>query len=169
MGVLRIPFGLVPLAVLALLCALGALTALGGPEDPCTRREAEPNWAISLATPCEYTLPCFPAIAVCGDARIGDQDLWRIPMDFHTAMLCEGETRLSVNTIGGEPVSLLLLNATKWKGKKSYELVGFWYDEHGQVSTDFIGVTYFHNGFDHLIAMVEVYSQTPAGYQLSYE
>ena len=152
-----------------LILLVGVLALALWENQRCDQRETEPNWAIALATPCDYTLPCFPATTVCGEARIGDQEIWRIPMDFHTTMLCEGETRLSVNTLAGQPASLLLLNASNWNGKKNYELVGFWYDENGRVSTDFIGVTYHHVGFDHLIAMVEVYSQEPAAYQLNYE
>jgi hypothetical protein len=147
---------------LALLSLVG-MTVLS--RSFCSQEELEPNGSIAAAATARASLPVWPPAALCGESGGSDADFWRIPLDFHTNWLCEGEANFTLETEG--PCRLTILSPDGVAGMPAYRVVGSWQSALGHIETGGLGVLYYWRFFDHLIAVVEVNGRR-AQYRLTY-
>ena len=147
---------------LALLSLLG-MTLL--PRPFCSQEELEPNGSIGVADVARASLPVWPPAALCGEAGASDADFWRVPLDFHTTWLCEGEANFTLETQG--PCRLTLLSPDGMEGMPAYRVIGSWQSAAGHIETGQLGVMYYWRFFDHVVAVVEVNGRR-APYRLTY-
>jgi hypothetical protein len=144
---------------------LSLLTVLGMallPRPFCTQEEFEPNGSTTTADAARTTLPVWPPVALCGEAATADEDYWRIPLDFHTTWLCEGEANFKLDA--GGPCRLTLMSP---QPGRNYKILGSWHSASGHIETGQIGVLYYRRFFNHLVAIVEVEGER-APYRFSY-
>ena len=145
---------------LALLSLLGIAIV---PRPFCSQEELEPNGSIRAADTARASLPVWPPRSLCGEAGGSDRDVWRIPLDFHTSWLCEGEALFTLEAEG--PCRLTLLSPTSVGSR--YQVIGTWQSLNGQIATGPVGVLYYWRHFDHVAAIVEAKGQK-VRYRLTY-
>jgi len=145
---------------LAWLAALGVAVA---PQPICMQQESEPNGSFVAADLARTTLPVWPPVALCGESGRSDLDLWRIPLDYHTSWLCEGEANFALDAEG--PCKLILVSPEPIRS--GYAILGTWQSASGHIKTGQVGVMYYHRSLDHVFAIVEVAGRR-APYRLTY-
>ncbi len=141
--------------------AFAMFLALG---NRCKQTEIEPNnnWFYATET---GTLPAEFQQTVCGTSVAGNEDWWKINLDFHTNWYCEGEARLIVRSKGQAwPFQLRLYQ--KYNGGWKY--FGTWFAVNGYIDTGDIGIEYYKpGGLDDLYVCVSNPMGT-ADYYLSF-
>ena len=147
---------------MALLAVVGVAIL---PRPFCSQEESEPNGSIAMADVARATLPAWPSVALCGEDGAANVDCWRIPLDFHTSWLCEGEANFTLDAEG--PCRLILMSPQAWPGRPPYMVVGIWQSSLGHIETGQLGILYYWRHFDHLIAVVDVEGRS-APYRLTY-
>ena len=145
------------------LAWLAAFVVAVLPRPICTQEESEPNGSMPAADPALTTLPSWPAVTLCGESGRSDLDFWRIPLDFHTSWLCEGEAHFMLDTEG--PCRLILVSPQPTGA--AYAIVGTWQSASGHIETGQLGLLYYHRSLDHVFAIVEAAGRR-ARYRLTY-
>ena len=140
--------------------ALLVLGSLGTPWNTFPELEHEPNDTLSSATR-TGTLPTWPPHLCVGRSSTRDIDLWRIELDYETTGFVEGRARFRLDSQA--PAVLSLFNASPG----GYFKIGTWAGS--AIDTGAVQVTYYHQGWDHVIARVQLLAGEPVSYALRYK